>query len=101
MKPIPVLLLSLAAAAVAAAQSPVIPSPEVQIKAALQAAAPAWREGAKVYVYAATGALVVLRPGTNNMVCLADDPRMPGFSAACYHKDLDPFTATGHEGIEV
>ena len=33
----------------------------------------------------------------NEMVCLADDPKQDGFSAACYHKDLDPFMGRGRE----
>ena len=38
-----------------------------------------------------------LRPGTNDLVCLADNPAAEGFSVACYHKDLDPFMARGRE----
>jgi hypothetical protein len=41
--------------------------------------------------------LVVLRKGMNEMVCLADDPNQKGFSAACYHRDLEPFMARGRE----
>ena len=96
MKSIPALLCFVVAAA-ASAQSPAIPSPEVQIKTALLAAAPAWRDGAMVYGYDEKGTLVVLRPGTNRMICLADDPRASGFSAACYHQDLEPFMARGRE----
>ncbi len=75
--------------------APVIPSREVQIKTALLAAAPQWRDGAMVYGYDEKGELVVLRPGTNPLICLADDPAAKGFSAACYHKDLEPFMARG------
>ncbi|MSU66189.1 MAG: hypothetical protein EXS38_08850 [Opitutus sp.] len=77
------------------AQPLVIPSKEVQIKAALLAAAPQWRDGAMVYGYDEKGELVVLRPGTNNLICLADDPAAKDFSAACYHKDLEPLMARG------
>lgn len=73
------------------------PSPEVQIKAALLAAPTDKREGAAVYGYNQNGELVVLRKGKNEMICLADDPNQKGFSAACYHKDLDPFMARGRE----
>ena len=31
------------------------------------------------------------------MICLADDPKQEGFSAAAYHKDLEPFMARGRE----
>jgi hypothetical protein len=91
------LLPLLAAPAIFAAEpaQPVIPSREVQIKTALLAAAPQWRDGAMVYGYDEKGELVVLRPGTNQLICLADDPAAKGFSAACYHKDLEPFMARG------
>ena len=81
----------------ALAQTPSIPSREVQIKTALLAASPAQRDGATVLGYDEKGTLVVLRQGTNNQICLADDPAAKGFSAACYHKDLEPFMARGRE----
>jgi hypothetical protein len=40
---------------------------------------------------------VTLRQGSNDLVCLADDPRDKAFSVACYHKDLEPFMARGRE----
>ena len=70
-------------------------SPEAQIKGALLAAP--GDDGAKVYGYNEKKEFVVLREGTNAMVCLADDPSQEGFSAACYHKDLDPFMARGRD----
>jgi hypothetical protein len=85
------------ALATAAAPAPVIPSREVQIQTALLAAPPESRAGAMVYGYDESGKLVVLRPGTNNLICLADDPAVKGFSAASYHKDLEPFMARGRE----
>lgn len=72
------------------------PATDTQIKGALLAA-PANGEQAKVYGYNDKKELVVLREGSNEMVCLADDPSQEGFSAACYHKDLDPFMARGRE----
>ncbi|MEO6246416.1 MAG: hypothetical protein ABIQ12_13360, partial [Opitutaceae bacterium] len=81
----------------ALAQTPVIPSKEIQIKTALLAAPPQWRDGAAVLGYNEQGLLVELRPGTNSQICLSDDPKTPGFSAACYHKDLEPFMARGRE----
>lgn len=53
--------------------------------------------GAKVYGYNDKMELIVLRDGTNELVCMADDPAQEGFSAACYHKALDPFMARGRE----
>ncbi len=74
-----------------------IPSPDIQIKLALQAAPEEKREGAKVYGYDSNGKFTVLREGTNEMICLADDPAQKGFSVACYHKDLEPFMKRGRE----
>jgi hypothetical protein len=71
--------------------------PEVQIVAAVQAAPEERRADATVLGYDAKGTLVTLRQGTNDLVCLADDPKEQGFSAACYHKDLEPFMARGRE----
>jgi hypothetical protein len=97
MKTTPLLTLLTFAFVPAFAQTPAIPAKELQIKTALLAAAPQWREGATVLGYDEKHDLVVLRAGTNNQICLADDPAVPGFSAACYHKDLEPFMARGRE----
>lgn len=70
---------------------------EIQIKTALLPLAEEDREGAMVYGYDASGALVVLRPGTNNLVCLADDPKKEGINVSCYFMQLDPFMARGRE----
>jgi hypothetical protein len=74
-----------------------IPPSEVQIKAAVQAAPQDRRDGATVLGYNAEGKLVTLRAGTNDMVCLGDDPKVEGLNVACYHKDLEPFMARGRE----
>ena len=41
------------------------------------------------------GEFVTLKEGDNEFVILADNPNQDGFSAACYHKDLEPFMARG------
>lgn len=74
-----------------------IPSSENQIKGALLAAPVASRDGAMIYGYNDKLEFVVLRKGTNEMVCIADDPKQDGFSASCYQKDLDPFMERGRE----
>lgn len=74
-----------------------IPSADIQIKSAVLAAPEEQRDGAMVYGYSPSGDFVVLRKGTNNVICLADDPQQKGFSVACYQKDLDPFMARGRE----
>ena len=72
-----------------------IPNKDNQIAAAVLAAPEEERDHAAVYGYDANGKMRVLREGSNNMVCLADNPTTEGFSVACYHKDLDPFMARG------
>jgi hypothetical protein len=81
----------------AGAQPATPPPPAVQIAAAVQAAPPDRREGAAVLGYDARGALVELRAGTNDLVCVADHPATPAFEVVCYHKDLAPFFARGRE----
>ncbi|MDZ4715874.1 MAG: hypothetical protein SH819_10440 [Cytophagales bacterium] len=71
------------------------PSPEDQIKVAVLAAPAGLRDGAMVYGYDAKGQLVVLRKGTNQLICLGDDPKQDGISVSCYHTDLEPFMARG------
>jgi len=73
------------------------PPAETQIAAAVLAAPEERRPDATVLGYDGKGALVTLRKGTNDLVCLADNPAEDGFSAACYHKDLEPFMARGRE----
>jgi hypothetical protein len=68
-----------------------------QIAAAILAAPEERRAEAGVLGYDEAGKLVTLRPGKNDMICLADDPKDDSFSVACYHKDLEPFMARGRE----
>lgn len=72
-----------------------IDTKEALIATALMAAPEASREGAKVIGYNKAGELVTLREGGNEFICLADDPKKEGFSAACYHHSLEPFMARG------
>lgn len=74
-----------------------VASEEVQIKTAVLAAPQEQRENATVMGYSSNGELVVLRKGTNGMICLADDPNQKGLNVSCYHKDLEPFMARGRE----
>lgn len=74
-----------------------VASEEVQIKTAVLAAPQEQRENATVMGYSSSGELVVLRKGTNGMICLADDPNQKGLNVSCYHKDLEPFMARGRE----
>lgn len=70
-------------------------SPEIQIKTAVLPAPEELREGAMIYGYDENGKMVILRDGTNNLVCIADDPGRKGISVSCYSKKLDPFMARG------
>lgn len=71
-------------------------SPEsTQIKLAVLAAPTGQRDGATVYGYDSRNEFVLLRKGSNELVCLADDPSQKGLNVSCYHKDLDPFMERG------
>ncbi len=85
-----IVFVSLAAAAE-------VPPPDAQIAGALLAAPAEFRDGAAVLGYDPQGRLVTLREGKNELVCLASDPQRSTFSAACYHRDLEPFMARGRE----
>ena len=74
-----------------------LPSAAIQIKSALLAAPPEKRDSCTVYGYSADTQLIVLRKGTNEMICFADNPNDSGFSVACYVKDLEPFMQRGRE----
>lgn len=70
---------------------------EIQIKTAVLPAPEEDKADAMVYGYDKQGNLVVLREGTNNLVCLCDDPTKEGISVSCYSKKLEPFMARGRE----
>lgn len=73
------------------------PPPAHQIASSVQAAPEELRAGATVLGYDSSGSVLVLRKGSNDLNCLADDPRNESFSVACYHKDLEAFMARGRE----
>lgn len=77
------------------AQPSAVPPPDVQVKTAVLAAPEDKRAGATVYGYTPTNAFVLLRKGTNELICLADDPRQKGLNVSCYHRDLEPFMERG------
>ncbi|TXK31156.1 hypothetical protein FVR03_19940 [Pontibacter qinzhouensis] len=96
MKKTVLLLVLVLTGAWSVAQTPV-PAADIQVKAALLAAPSEKREAAAVLGYNQQGELVTLRKGTNELICLADDPNQKGFSVSCYHQDLEPFMARGRE----
>ena len=67
------------------------------IAGAVLAASEEQQAGAMVYGYDGNGNLIVIRKGTNEVICLADNPKLNGFHVACYHKDLEPFMARSRE----
>lgn len=91
-----VFVLSLLFSGMGFSQTQILPK-EIQIKTAVLAAPEADRDAAMVYGYDENGELVVLREGSNNMVCIADDPDFDGISVACYPKKLEAFMARGRE----
>ena len=75
----------------------VLASADIQIKSALLAAPKEKKDSCSVYGYSADKQLILLRKGTNEMICLADNPDEPGFSVACYVKELEPFMQRGRD----
>lgn len=76
-----------------------IPSKESQIKTALLACPEMYQDGAKVLGYNQQGNLVTLREGSNDMVCLGDDPNRDGISVSCYSDKLEAYMSRGRELI--
>lgn len=74
-----------------------IPSPEKQIAAAVSPAPADMKDGATVLGYNSSGELVTLREGSNELICLADDPNVDRFHVACYFKEMEPFMERGRE----
>lgn len=74
-----------------------IPPAAIQIQTAVLAAPADKREKSTVLGYNAKGELVELRKGSNEIICLADDPKTSGLSVAAYHQDLEPFMKRGRD----
>jgi hypothetical protein len=74
-----------------------IPSAAIQIKSALRAAPAEKRDSCTVYGYSPDKQFILLKQGTNELICLADNPDEPDFSVACYVKELEPFMKRGRE----
>lgn len=74
-----------------------VASREIQLQTAVLAAPDEMRENATVIGFNLDGKQEILHEGTNDLICLADDPEAPGINIACYHKDLEPFMRRGRE----
>ena len=92
---LPLLLLPFALLIAPAIAQTVIPAPDMQIRLAVMAAPADKKDAATVIGFDSEGKYVTLRKGTNDLICLSDDPGQKGFSAACYHESLEPFMAWG------
>ncbi|MDH3297173.1 MAG: hypothetical protein OEM96_02675 [Gemmatimonadota bacterium] len=92
-------MLVLIASAVGAETASGQASSAEQISGALLAAPETLRDGATVLGYGgeprAGDPLTVLRTGSNDLICLADDPQREGFHVACYHASLDEYMLIG------
>ncbi|WP_424964298.1 hypothetical protein [Ekhidna sp.] len=74
-----------------------IPDKDYQLETAVLAAPEHQRTEATIMGFNKDGELVTLKEGTNDFICIADDPNKEGFSVAAYHKRLEPFMARGRE----
>ncbi|HWA85724.1 MAG TPA: hypothetical protein VG710_05850 [Opitutus sp.] len=97
MKPLLVAALLVTIGTSVASSAAEAPPASRQIAIAVQAAPEKERDACTVLGYDDTGKLVTLREGTNNLICLADDPKLPGISVACYEKGLEPFMRRGRD----
>jgi hypothetical protein len=99
MKVALLITVTLAAPALAQAQSSTAPQPAAaQIAAAISPLPAQFRDDATVLGYlAGQKGLVRLREGKNSFICLADDPAEERFHVACYHSTLEPFMLRGRE----
>jgi hypothetical protein len=74
-----------------------IPSKAEQIKRAVLALPVEYRADATVLGYRKNGDFGRIRKGTNQMICIADNPNKKGFNVAGYHKSLEPFMKRGRD----
>lgn len=74
-----------------------VPPVDIQIATAVLAAPENDRGEVKVYGYDKAGDLQVLREGSNNLICLADDPYREGIEVSCYSVKLEPYFSRGRE----
>jgi hypothetical protein len=97
MKPVIALAALSICSVTASAQTVTYAPAQRQIAAAVSTMPANLRANATVLGYNSSGKLVTLRKGSNDMVCIADDPAQKMFHVACYHRSLEPFMARGRE----
>lgn len=78
-----------------------VKSPEEQIAETIRALPESLRDGATVIGYNQAGERVVLKKGTSDMICWADDPNSTdargAFFVLCFPKSLEPYIERGRE----
>lgn len=74
-----------------------VPPPDQQVAAAVHAAPDGMQADAAVKGYTEAGELVTLREGSNELICVADEPGDDRFHVVCYHKRLEPFMQRGRD----
>lgn len=72
---------------------------DLQIRLAVQAAPAELRDGATVQGYDGQGNFVVLREGSNDLICMAPAPAREDLEVSCHHAGLEPFFRRGRELI--
>jgi hypothetical protein len=72
-------------------------SKEKRIANALKVIPEDKRDSATVLGHTGGGPMDTLQKGSNEFICLADDPEKEGFGAACYHKELEAFMRMGRK----
>lgn len=90
------LLLTVGALATGGLAAQVAPVAE-QITGAVLPLPADQRASARVLGYRAAGELSVLREGTGDMICLADEPGNETYHVACYHESLEPMMQMGRD----
>lgn len=66
-----------------------------QIKLAVLAAPADYRADASVIGFDDNGNVYSIKEGTNEFICVANNPSSARFQISCYHKSLEPFMARG------
>ncbi len=74
-----------------------IPSSTIQIQTALLAAPEEMKSDATVYGYSPSGEWTLLKKGSNELICITDDPNAKGFNVACYNISAEPFMERGRQ----
>lgn len=74
-----------------------IPNKENQIAMAVLAGPEELRGGATVMGFDTEGNQLIIREGSNDLICRSDDPDKDGFECVCYNQDMEPFMARGRE----